>query len=503
MPEPRYIQAILPLKLGWLPTYRLREDQNPKVGDRILVRLAGKTYLAVVARVGVTPGEKLNSAKISEVESVPDLPSVSEEELKLWEFVSEYYLCTLGEVYRAAFGASGISSRDADCSSPRRARKHLENSPIRQRPSLSAGSKQALTEILEYFQERKPVLLRSDDAREDVFAELERRTREQGRDVLILRPELKETDGPLRYDASTSPATKRELAKLLREHPGQTVYGTRNSLFLPWRNLGLLIVDDEFSHDYKQDGVSPRFNARDTALVLAAIHGADALLCASMPSLESAYNCRTGRFAAVQMPSGGSLIPEIVDTSAEKRKRGMDGSYSLILLSRMKSVLDAGGRVLILQPWKDTSDAEIEARVHFPKAGARINAMPLWKAGVRDLAKYDLTVLMNADFLLAKQDFRADENACRELDRLKRGCMSLLVQTSRADHPAFGAEDPCGKMLAERRNFGLPPYTREIRLINGDEVKTVYLPKDKELAARKAQLLKEAGSGTVIDVDPK
>lgn len=503
MQEPRYIQAILPLKLNWLPTYRLREDQNPDVGDRIVVRLAGKTYLAVVARTGVIPSERLDVSKISEVESVTDLPSVSAEELKLWNFVAAYYLCTAGEVYRTASGASGINLKDAAPSTQRKSRKHLEASPLRQRPSLSARSKQAVADILDCFQERRPVLLRADDSREDVFAELERRTREQGRDVLVVRPELKDSDGPLRFDSSATPATRREIARLLREHPGQTVYGTRNSLFLPWRNLGLVIVDDEFSRDYKQDSASPRFNARDTALVLASIHGADALLCASMPSLESAYNCRTGRFAAVQMPSCGSLIPEIVDTSAEKRKRGMDGGFSLILLSRMKSVLEQGGRVLLLQPWKDTSDAEIEARQHFPKAGARINAMPLWKAGPKELAKYELTVLLNADFLLAKQDFRADENTCREIERLKRCCMSLLVQTSRADHPAFGSEDPADKILAERKAFGLPPYTREIRLTKGEEVKTVFLPKDKDLSERKAQILKEAGGATVIDVDPK
>lgn len=501
MSEPRYIQAILPLKLDWLPTYLLKEGQEVSRGSRIRVSLAGKEYPAVVARTGVEPD--FDKARITPVLEVEDKAPVSENELKLWEFTGSYYMCTTGEVFLLAHSLEGCSPKSG------KAGKTLAATPPSPRPALSESAKEAVRMTLEAFQDCKPVLLVADSQREKIYAELSRRCIEAGRDALILRPELLGSDGPLRLDGRTTPATKRELSKLLREGSGNLVYGTRNALFLPWTNLGLIIVDEEYSRDYKLTARAPRFNARDLATVLASIHGADVLMCAEIPSLETLYNVRSGRYALVRMNRRSSLVPEIVDTVAERRKKGMLGNYSRILLSRMERTISEGGRVLLLQPWKDTSDAEIEARGHFPKAGRAINAMPLWKADGKELAKYGLTVLLNADYMLSKHNFRADELACREIERLKSFCLDLLIQTSRADHPVFrqsssaGILDIADAMLAERKSFGLPPYTREIRIIDGETVQTVFLPKDRTLASRKAGLLASNPKGTVFDVDPR
>ena len=487
---------ILPLKLKWLPFYALAEGQKAVVGDRVRVTLAGKEYSGIVYKTFPTP-ERLEMAdkdltRLSEVLYLEDAPAVSKEELKLWEFLSTYYMCTLGEVFRLAAPKAAAKGN-----------KTLPLTEIPKRPSLSDREKSAVSRILDSFQAGKPALLCAGDEREGIFQELSRRTLESGRDVLVLRPELKDSDGPLRYDSKSTAATKREIRKMIQAHPGQIVYGTRTAVFLPWKTLGLVIIDDEYSREYKQDSASPRYNTRDTAVFLGSVHCADVLLCATVPSMESYYNCKVGRYSEVSLPSRESLVPEIIDTADLKRKRGMDGAFSKNLLVRMGMEFENGGKVLLLQPWKDTSDAEIEARTHFPKVGARLNSMPLWKADSQTLAKYSLTVLMNADFMLSRQDFRADEKAYRELVRLKSGCNSLIIQTSVADHPVFGMQNPMDKILAERKAFNLPPFTREIRISDKKGSRSEFLPKDKTLTRKKAALMETLGSDAVIDVDPK
>ena len=94
------IQLILPLKLNWLPTYRA--ESSLKAGDRVYAKFAGREYVGVVYRIGVESG--LPASRISTLERREcPLPAISSGELRLWEFISEYYMCTLGEVYRAAY----------------------------------------------------------------------------------------------------------------------------------------------------------------------------------------------------------------------------------------------------------------------------------------------------------------------------------------------------------------------------------------------------------------
>ncbi len=501
MPDTRYIKVILPLRLKWLPTYVLTGGQEVSEGDRVRVRLSGKEYSGVVYRI--SSETDVDGSRLSEVLCVEGGPAVTAEELKLWEFLSGYYLCTLGEVFRMAVPKStpAPGATPAALSSDRR-RKTLPLTEIPRRPSLSDREKAAVTLILDSFQAGKPALLRAGEERNGIYRELARRTLESGRDVLVLRPELKESDGPLRYESGTTPASRRELRRLLREHPGQLIFGTRSSVFLPWRTLGLIIIDDEHSREYKQESAAPRYNARDTAVFLGSLFRADVLLCSSVPSMESYYNCKVGRYSEVSLQSRCSLVPEIIDTAAMKRRRGMKGSFSLALLKRMEDELGNGGSVLLLQPWKDTSDIEIEARTIFPKAGARLNSLPLWKANPATLSKYGLTALLNADFMLSRQDFRADEKACRELAGLKSHCNALLIQTSLADHPVFTLESPMDTILSERKAFGLPPFTREIRISDKTGSRSEFLPKDSDLPRRKAALAESLGPDATIDVDP-
>ena len=131
------------------------------------------------------------------------------------------------------------------------------------------------------------------------------------------------------------------------------VLGTRSSLFLPHHNLGLIIVDEEHDSSYKQDSPAPRYNGRDTALILSVMHKGNIILGSATPSLEEMYNCLTDRHVLVGLTEryhgSESADIEIIDTRAERRKRGMEGNFSRKLIEHIRRTLSEGGQAMILR----------------------------------------------------------------------------------------------------------------------------------------------------------
>lgn len=499
-----YIKVLLPVNLDWMPTYSLPLGLKVRKGDRVKVRFARKDYIGVV--YGFDESPRQCKGNIIPIEGVSDIPAVTPRELELWEFVSRYYLCPLGEVCKAASPACVLDETPAPTA------KTLLGTSTPEIPGqrMSDVQKSAVREILGAFDRRQNVLLCAGKSREKIFLELSRRTIESGKDVLLLRPGIGKNDMwiPAVYYCPAVPSAQRRNAVFKIRNCGPVmVVGEASAVLLPFRNLGLVIVDDEFSTGYKQTFHPPFFNARDVACVLARIWNSNLLLCAGTPSLESEYNCAAGKLRKVSLVErqGNDTSMnccEIIDVSKERTKNGMIGNFSRIALSRMGETLDKRGRILLLQPWKDTSDIEIEARKHFPSARTGINSLPLWEADSKELEKYSLVVFCNVDFLLSRQDFRADEYAFRQLERLKLCCRNLLVQTGESSHYIFDGAKALGIMLSQRKDFSLPPFSREVKIKTKDECKSHFLPKDSTLESRKMELLRNAPSGAVIDVDP-
>ena len=124
------------------------------------------------------------------------------------------------------------------------------------------------------------------------------------------------------------------------------VLGTRSSLFLPFKNLGLVVVDEEHDSSYKQSEPTPRYHARDAAIMLSGIYGADTLLGSATPSFEAEYNCRIGRFSKVSLFTKyyGAQPPEveIIDTIWARRSGQMRGSFSQKLINTERKTLQNG-----------------------------------------------------------------------------------------------------------------------------------------------------------------
>lgn len=141
---------------------------------------------------------------------------------------------------------------------------------------------------------------------------------------------------------------------VLAEKPkAQIVIGARSSLFLPFKNLGFIIVDEEHEPSFKQYSPAPRYNARDSAIVLANLHKAKLLMGSATPSLESYHNAKTGKFGLVTLKKrfGNVLMPEIelVDIKEKTRKKQMNGHFSDRLLEEMHEALKNDEQIILFQ----------------------------------------------------------------------------------------------------------------------------------------------------------
>ena len=114
--------------------------------------------------------------------------------------------------------------------------------------------------------------------------------------------------------------------KLLHGGEPMVVLGVRSSLFLPFKDLGLIIVDEEHENTYKQQDPAPRYHARNAAIVLAGMHGAKTLLGSATPSIDSYFNATTGKYGLVELTTrfGDCLMPEIITADIKELKRKKD-----------------------------------------------------------------------------------------------------------------------------------------------------------------------------------
>ena len=495
--ERTYMQVLLPVKLRWIPTYGSPVPLEP--GRRVCVELGGRRYDGVVWRTLERPD--LPPERIQDIVAVQGtLPAVTPEELRFWSFLSDYYLCTLGEVYKAAYPEL----------SQHKSRLALqENEPPRGVPALSPDQERASAAIGQGFAAGKTVLLNGFSG--PVCLKLAVECLEKGRSVLYLAPEIglssqleayirQSIPSLLVYHSGLTAGKRKRVAQVLRTGQPCMVLGTRSALFLPFRQLGLIIVDQEHDTSYKQDSPAPRYHARESAILLSRIHHARVLLCSPTPSFESLYNAQSGLFARVDLQEP-FVAPElqVIDLSAESRKRGLSGSFSLKLLEQMHRTLDEGKEVLLVcRAIQAVPECTEELRAIF---GERPRIVTTTPAGAKLLpyGHYGLVAVLQADSLLAKEDFRCDERAHQVLFQLRDRCVArgaFMVQTREPAHPVFGAftQDRTQQLMAERRQFGYPPYTRLVYVnINDNNTRRgVYMAREL------ARLLMPQIPGTVL-----
>lgn len=235
--------------------------------------------------------------------------------------------------------------------------------------ALSPAQEKALQEIEASFAEKNTVLLHgvASSGKTQIYSKLIEQTLAQGKQVLYLLPEVGISvqltnrlehffgDQMSVYHNKYSTHERVEVWNnvLAQKEKAQFVLGVRTAVFLPFHNLGLVIVDEEHDLSYKQAEGQGGYQVRDVALMLAHLHGAKTLLGSATPSAESYYNAQTGKYGMVRLTERfASTQPpqiELIDLKEKTKKKETQGHFSDILLEAMTQTLAQGKQVILLQ----------------------------------------------------------------------------------------------------------------------------------------------------------
>lgn len=247
-------------------------------------------------------------------------------------------------------------------------RFHYDGHPLKEMPHLSEAQSKALDSLHLLWKEKDVNLLHgvTSSGKTEIYIHLIDYILRQGGQVLYLVPEialttqlthrLQEVFGErvMVYHSRFSDNERVDIWKrMLESREPMVLLGVRSSVFLPFRNLRLVIVDEEHETSYKQFDPAPRYNGRDVAMVLARLHGAKTLLGSATPSIETYYKALQGKFGLVTLSEryGNVSLPtiEIVDMKQARLKGELDGTFAGHTILRGNEALRRGKQIIMFQ----------------------------------------------------------------------------------------------------------------------------------------------------------
>ncbi|WP_294819626.1 primosomal protein N' [uncultured Flavobacterium sp.] len=244
---------------------------------------------------------------------------------------------------------------------------------------LSPKQKNAFDEIKKSFEQKDVTLLHgiTSSGKTEIYIKLIEEYINLGQQVLYLLPEIALTtqlvvrltayfgNEVAVYHSKYSNNERVEVWNqvLSSSEKAKVVIGARSALFLPFQNLGLIIIDEEHEPTFKQQDPAPRYHARDAAIVLANAHKAKVLLGSATPSIETHYNATNGKYGYVALKErfGNVLPPEIVliDLKDKYKRKQMTGHFSDLMIDTIADTLSRGKQVILFQnrrgysPWME------------------------------------------------------------------------------------------------------------------------------------------------------
>ncbi len=334
-------------------------------GSLVSVAFGKKQYIGLVVSIHRSPPHYTGTIKpVLAIESAK--PVIRQSQLPFWRWISSYYFCKPGDLYKAVVPAGYRSGK-----TPKRKRKSKGDTGEAVVPlnRLSPKQEEAMQSIRQGFEEKDVCLLHgvTSSGKTEIYTRFIQETLDRGEEVLYLLPEIALTTqitGRLwrffgeRLSVYHSGISNGERIRLWNrllddESDNGIVLGARSAIFLPFRKLGLIIVDEEHEPSYKQQEPAPRYHARNAAIVLAKEHGAKVLLGSATPSVESYHNVQIGKYAYAKLDSRYQDVghPAIapVDVKELRRKKKMKGIFSPVLQEKMGEALANDEQVILFQ----------------------------------------------------------------------------------------------------------------------------------------------------------
>ncbi len=456
-----FADIIIPVALKTSYTYQVDERLKNliKVGSRVYVQFGIKReYIGVVERLH---HDKPDYKGVKSVSRMPQfVPAISLKQLDLWRWISNYYMCTIGEVMDAALPSglkAGLKDEDiagsltgyrpkeeiiislAERYDEARLNKVLDSmarSPARTRlltafldltgygdvkfpqkvrkselikkanvsgvvlntliekgifqksviealrfeqtgkicspvNPLTSTQIKAKDEIDKFYTDKEVVLLKgvTSSGKTEIYIHLIEEQLKKSKQVLYMLPEIALTTQIInrlknhfgnevgiyhsRFNDNERVEVWRRISGDMKDHRFSVILGVRSSLFLPFSNLGLIIVDEEHDNSYKQQDPAPRYNARDTAMILARKHGAKVLLGSATPSVETMFNARNGKYGLVEITEryGKVNMPEMViaDTRDAHRRKIMISHFTPVLINAIEEAIAGGSQIVLFR----------------------------------------------------------------------------------------------------------------------------------------------------------
>jgi primosomal protein N' (replication factor Y) len=235
---------------------------------------------------------------------------------------------------------------------------------------LAPSQQKALDEIHTSFETFNTTLLHgvTGSGKTEIYVQLIQEQLDLGKQILFLLPEIALTTQLIQrlsayfgdqigvYHSKFNQNERVEIWNhVLNNDPNQfrIILGARSAVFLPYRDLGLIIVDEEHESSFKQYDPSPRYNARDASIVLAHLHKAKVLLGSATPSMETYYNAKQQKYGLVELNErfGGIRMPEILcaDVKKERKQKSMQGHFTTFLIDNMREALNNGEQIILFQ----------------------------------------------------------------------------------------------------------------------------------------------------------
>lgn len=460
--DPIYAQIIIPLGMKGTFTYVIpsSDEAKAKPGMRVLVQFGKKKlYSGIIHEIHQNTPAHFEPKPV--ISFLDEQPLINEIQLQFWDWISSYYMSTIGEVMNAALPHGLKLQSDADqqvvhtykpkqiscigldpdyldeqklteaMDGLKRAPAQLkaleeylhlsgkfgekkESNDVRQQDltstnvtsaaikglikkkilyqytmtvsrihhdkevlkltepfPLTSDQERALKEVKQLFKKLPAVLLHgvTSSGKTEIYIHLIQEELKKGKQVLYLLPEIALTTqiiGRLKhhfgdkigiYHSKYSDAERvevyRNLAGMTEKKPYDIILGVRSAVFLPFKDLGLIIIDEEHENTYKQFDPAPRYNARDAATILGLFTGAKLILGTATPSFESFYNAQTNKYGLVELKEryGKTALPEIViaDVKQAKKRKQLKSHFTPELLSSMEETLNNGKQVILFQ----------------------------------------------------------------------------------------------------------------------------------------------------------